>query len=142
MAEPGGAHGEVAHQGFGHLRVDDTQDEGARRQRHTEELHKLAPARDGVTARYVGRCSAEALALVVSHTVCHSSSLEARPPRSHPATVGATPAEWLKKNRRPVAPDRPGTEVPPVGRRPPGSAGALPKTAGWSAPGVRARFSV
>lgn len=32
-----------------------------------------------------------------SRTVCHASSLEALPPRTHPAPIGSTSAEWLEK---------------------------------------------
>lgn len=50
-----GSVDEGVHQRFGDLRTHDAQDEGARRQRQAEELQEIAPARDGVTARYVNR---------------------------------------------------------------------------------------
>ncbi|TQJ92523.1 DUF418 domain-containing protein [Streptomyces sp. SLBN-31] len=72
--------------------MGDDQGEGAGRQCQAEEFQELAPAGDDVTTRHVGLRPQRSLAFLVSRTVCHASSLEARSPAAHPATGGPTPA--------------------------------------------------
>ncbi|GAA4540840.1 hypothetical protein GCM10023097_09660 [Streptomyces collinus] len=82
------------------------------------------------------------VALLVSRTVCHASSLEARLPPAHPATVEPTPAQWREKTA--VRSRRAGgDETPPVGGAvPAGRRGRYRSLPDGPPPGGNARFSV